>query len=456
MHRGLALTIFVSLILVSGMAEEPRVTLYSPDSSHLWNRLHRAIWVRTTPDGTHHDGEDWLDAPLSTETRSVLEEGPLGKTLSVLDEFNRQTDEAVATIPALHRAWMQRALWSVFDWSVSLTTDFHSPIEREFHPRLRDLQGRLTAAIRLIALTKEEIDSLPDTYASTLAGAGYSTEPLPTKEEPNPPYLPSGLAFDSGDWTLLGPTAPSQSPAPVHFEQLSSRSVFLVALRIPKTGNVSSLDYLKSLNDFRPAWIPTEKDGQSTPTLPVGGLQQAGVIPNPETPQFPDGTQWALIRRAILISRDGALHSSPLVESIQVRTYLAVGTKQSTQALVEFVLSPRALFDGAPPVIAQHGTEFRFPRFLSHQQDPFENGFYSLQSPANEPSPIQLDCLSCHSGWGIHGVNSRSEFFRPRGVEPPHLYPSGQNEIVQGALRAKARRADWILLDALWNLNAPP
>src|SRR4051794_29276803 len=48
------------------------VTIYDPDPEHLWNRLHKALWVRTGPDGNEY-GHDRLDPLLWMETRHLVE-----------------------------------------------------------------------------------------------------------------------------------------------------------------------------------------------------------------------------------------------------------------------------------------------------------------------------------------------------------------------------------------------
>jgi hypothetical protein len=46
-----------------------------------------------------------------------------------------------------------------------------------------------------------------------------------------------------------------------------------------------------------------------------------GGFPNPDVPPFPIGTRVALVRRALLIDRDGRVAPARLVEQVQLRTY---------------------------------------------------------------------------------------------------------------------------------------
>ncbi len=118
-----------------------KVTIYDPDPNHLWNRLHRALWVRSGPDGKEY-GHDRLDPLLWMETRYLLEGEPHEKAIAVLDEFLAMPGEKLVNDP-LKRAILQRDLWAVFDWTAEPgATSREAYAERAPSPR-RALQLRL-------------------------------------------------------------------------------------------------------------------------------------------------------------------------------------------------------------------------------------------------------------------------------------------------------------------------
>jgi len=85
------------------------VTIYDPDRQHVWNRLHRALWVRSGPDGKEY-GHDRLDPLLWMETKHLLEGKSHEQAIAVLDEFLTAHGEKLVNNP-LKRAILQRDLW---------------------------------------------------------------------------------------------------------------------------------------------------------------------------------------------------------------------------------------------------------------------------------------------------------------------------------------------------------
>jgi hypothetical protein len=78
----------------------------------------------------------------------------------VLEEFLRTHAENEIRDP-IKRVLLERDLWAVFDWSASSTDDRLS--------QSRELQVRLAEVMRRLALTTDEIKSLPETYSQALA-----------------------------------------------------------------------------------------------------------------------------------------------------------------------------------------------------------------------------------------------------------------------------------------------
>src|SRR5262249_58740435 len=117
-------------------------------------------------------------------------------------------------------------------------------------------------------------------------------------EKPERSYLPPDLFQPDGPWVCVGRT--DGPTAPQHLEETGfnrfTNSVFLVFVKLPG-GRDATLDYLKRLAAFdKPLTIPNA-DEKSRGAYPF--------LPSPAVPQFPKGTEVALIRRALLLDSSG-------------------------------------------------------------------------------------------------------------------------------------------------------
>ncbi len=134
------------------------VAAFNANSRNIVNRLYSALWIREDPPAIAY-GDDTLDPPLWLDTKHLLT-GPSHRlALQILDEFLRTHAETQIHSP-LKRALLQRDLWAIFDWS-ALTRDDHSRERQE-------LQIRLAEILRRLALTPQELSSLPDNYAQAV------------------------------------------------------------------------------------------------------------------------------------------------------------------------------------------------------------------------------------------------------------------------------------------------
>src|SRR2546425_6842792 len=98
--------------------------------------------------------------------------------------------------------------------------------------------------------------------------------------------------------------------APIALGQMeffSGRSVFLIFMRLPE-GREATLNYLKRVSDFPKPWLPDP-------------VNPGRVVPNPELPEFPAGTQLALVREMVLIDNQGNLQSTKIIEDLQIRVH---------------------------------------------------------------------------------------------------------------------------------------
>jgi hypothetical protein len=160
------------------------------------------------------------------------------------------------------------------------------------------------------------------------------------------------------------------------------------------------------------------------------GLPQPMDVWNPQVPQFPPGTEFALVRKMLLPDRDGHLRLTPVTESLQIRHYTAIPTvnpmgsrdvslARRFQEPSEIELSRKLLFS------AQHSGL----RGVTPSDDPFLI-FPAMSQGSDEVADRRLralalspfvECTSCHLGPGIQSVMSFS--FRGNPSEAPVFSP---------------------------------
>src|SRR5206468_1302812 len=208
-------------------------------------------------------------------SRHLLEGTSHKKAIKVLDEFLATHGEKLVHDP-LRRAILQRDLWAVFDWTAE-----KRPSESASRRALKDLQLRLAPVIRRLALTKEEIDALPDNYAAAANSHKFENDYNETK--PEAPFLPADLFSTDGPWVCVGLNG-AERIAPTHVVQSGGRSAFLVFMRTPG-GRREATNYLRQFRDFPQPYV--HETNRFFPN-------QMEAVHNPNLPQFPDGTVLAL------------------------------------------------------------------------------------------------------------------------------------------------------------------
>jgi hypothetical protein len=408
-------------------------TIYDSNPNHLWNRLNAALFQRTAPDGKHY-GLDQLDILYWGRTTNLLSGASHQAALAVLDEFINTHGEKLIQNP-LKKALLQRDLWTLFDW-VAVPTPFY---QAKFPDGRRELESRLATAIRRLELTTNEIAALPDNYA--LAVKNHLSD------------LPAGLFSTNSVWINVSADNVRQI-VPMHTRSFGGRSVFTVWFRDPD-GRKAGVDYLKRLTAVKPLMVPA-----ANPNSPND------MRLNPNFPQFPTNSQWALARRMCVIDTDGRIRPTHVVESIQLRTYLGFGkpkvvtvTNQNDfvvpvgippQRFNEFQMTRDAHANLIS--LAQDHRDFVFVHFMGMGIDAFEN------YPKNETFNIKRvqnrvlgTCIECHTATGIYSVNSFTRFasFPPPG-EATHVIESAPEHENEVTVDWKREQFNWGLLQGLW------
>jgi hypothetical protein len=424
------------------------VTIYDPDPQHLWNRLHRALWVRTGPDGKEY-GHDRLDPLLWPETKYLVEGKSHEQAIAVLDEFLEKQGEGLVQDP-LKRAILQRDLWAVFDWTAEPGANTREAQLGPPPPARRALQRRLARCIRGLALTAEQVKDLPDNYAATATSRAFAEAYDP--DHPECPFLPTDLFQKDGLWVEVEADNGSTVTASRHVYDFGARSAFRVFLRLPQ-GRKATFDYLAELRDFPRPWVPTREPHSKRDALAL----------NPELPQFPAGTQAALVRQMLLVDKDGRIATTRITDSVQIRVFRAIPKRApeatrrpdaaAEQEFYEFRRSRAQLFAGKAGGLLPLGRDDKDfgTQLLVLPADEFELPQDDVRFERRMVQPIAT-CLGCHDRPGVYSFRSYTGGEYPRGrYSLPDLQENGDAD-QQGELSAMRKREQysWGLLQGLW------
>ena len=387
------------------ISEKPRWDAYDPDPDHIWNRVFRQFYSRTTANGKEY-GLGELDPLLWPDTTYLLSGASHEQAIHILDEFLRTHAENLINDP-LKRAMFQRDLWAVFDWLACQSDSY--PSQRQA------LEMRLAQIIKRVALTQEQILSLPDNYALAVQSHAfpedYQTDNLRAAS------LPYDLFKSDSAWVPMGREGGPVAITHTNEFPFFGRSVFLVFVRSPN-GRKATLDFIHSLN-------------------------------TDSHPDFKIGSEVALVRRMLLIDDQGDPVLSPLVETIQIRHF------SPAQVFHEFELDRTRLLEGDVNTLTLKTDLFML--FLSHG-DLFERD-HGPKLRATIPDI----CKSCHlnipgvldSGNMQHLLQSVLSYSRTNFPLPdnqrPILFPATWMDESQAVMNWKFNHITWKSLKNLWN-----
>jgi hypothetical protein len=325
---------------------EAKWNIYDPDPQHLWNRLFRQFYQRTTNDGREY-GTDSLDPLLWYDTTYLLEGSSYQQAIQLLDEFLSTRGEDLITDP-LKRAIFQHDMWAVFDW-LTVRSD-------SYPTQSKELQRRLAQVLRKVALTEDEIRSLPDNYEAAINSKSFA--PNYQSQTSDIGFLPADLFHADSEWICLGREGGPIAMTHTEGFPFFGRSVFLIFIRVPG-GREATLKFLQELNEKRPLTLQLV------------------------------GTEVALVQRALLINDQGDITPSPITESVQIRHFVYVGESLAMQYFYEFQLNRASLLAGTSGGFQAVTKEFML---FSSQGDVFQ------MDRGYDQALVPDICASCHAG----------------------------------------------------------
>ena len=420
------------------------VTIYESNPDQLWNRVHATFFVRDDLPETQRL-PDVLDPPLWSHTAFLLSNPSHKQAIGILDEFLETHAENLIRDPT-KRAILQRDLWAVFDWTVERRSEGVS--DPAYMKEKHELQTRLAEVLRRIALTPQELAALPNNYAQAVASGDFGREYDPAHRERA--FLPPDLFEVRGAWVELEDPG---SPVPVafaHISNVSARSSFRVFLRLPG-GRKATFDYLQALWDFPGPWVLTPATADHA------------QVKNPNVPQFPVGTEVALVRQLILFDNHGELVTSPITESVQMRVYREIRKSDARPSNPEdaIVQSGQDFYDIELSRQRLCGAKAGGLHALGPNEKDFTKGAGSPGPDEGRPKqyltlknyfPILQQCVFCHQGPGIHSLSSHVKLIKPHALqkdsESEAFSPLRRQDARTLALKRSA--GDWAELMTLW------
>jgi hypothetical protein len=423
-----------SFFELNSLTPPPTAPIFSPDSNHIWNRLHRALFVRTGKNGRQY-GHSSVDPLLWPATSKFLLHGESHRNaIALLDEFITHGGEKLIKSP-VKRAVLHHDLWAVFDWTANAlnplpfgNANLNRAEKQGSHEASRALRQRLVKVMSRIALTHREIAILPENYAMAVSSTKFAAQY--NEKNPGQPFLPEALLAPDGPWICVR-GALSGPSAPVHMRYYRGRSTFLVYLKLPG-GRQATLNYLNRLNTHC-------------------STSQQGADWDKNMPLFPAGTAVALLRQMATINRAGKIVATPLVQTVQLRVYREVGEHikdhKTSQAVFKFTLNRNSLFSSNAGGLFPVPQEKNIGLSLVYNTDYFE-------SKSGLPTrTIMQSCIDCHSCGGAT-VKSIFTFKQDDWVPEAssirpgklRLLPTTSHMEKQRAIQWKSLRHDWGLL----------
>ena len=404
----------VAVLLLGGLAppmSDRRMSPYAGEADHLWNRIHRALFVRTGADGT---ARTHITDPLLYRGGTFLLEGDSHRqAVKVLDEF-------VATAGAegddpRKRLLLQRDLWAVFDYLAWYPDDWvhHSKHEGAAIA----LRTRLATAIGRLALDRARSKRCRTTMRWR-CGRGNLRQRM-IQRVPDKPFLPADLFDPAGPWVRFHHSS-AQPMAREHFEAAGGRAAHVIFIRLPQ-GRAATEQYLRQLPE--------------------------------RVEQFPPGTMVAMVRRALAVDRGAKLRVTPVTELVQIRVYLCIPEDRHAnmhgdfgeQDVYEFVLDREEFLAGKHGLRAVGADEPADP-FVRNEGDPFSPGPQREQAVA--PKQLQT-CIQCHQSPGVYSVLSMQQVLRGDKMRDERFRTYGLDIELKYTSHAKSGRFDWGLLQGM-------
>lgn len=424
----------------------PGHTLYNDDPDHLWNRIHVTLIGREAQDGKVHGLND-IDLLYWPFTNRFVNGDDLDAAIAVLQEFLDEDGEKLIEDP-LKRALLQRDLWDLFDWFASRTRTI------ELTPQDKQFQANIVRVMKRIALTSEQIANLPNNYRDAIASGAYPDSLDITVEQKS--YLPADLLNEAdSSWVRIYGDA-LEGDARQHIENTYGHSAFWVYLCLPN-GMAETWAYIERLRTLPEPYSLMDNYLERK-------YEESNVRMSKDIPDFPAGTQVALVEQAMLVNDNGEIEISPLTLNVQIRGYREIDFGTKHQALFDFRLKRSDLLNGnAGGLIPFRDDERIFLTFQMNSYDAFEPRHENYLKFKTTGVALET-CHTCHAGAGVKSFRSA---IRLIGVPFQRMPQQGkwrspevnmENPLpieveAESKIQWKQEQYDWGLLRGIWEYS---
>jgi hypothetical protein len=391
-------------------AGEGPLAVYHSDPDHLWNRLYAQMATRTV--GGVRFGADIAEPYLDDVDDPE-------RLISVLDEFLKP--ESQNNLPrGSARALLLNDVWAAFDGAAASSR------------RNDRLLLRLARVLWSLRMNAAAIAELEDNYAAALAAGTFPKAPDP--ENPDASFLPHDLFDPNGPWVQVGESG-WPVVAPTHVQMMSGRSAFMVFIRCPG-GREATLAYLQRLNLHPTPWaVNSDSIGESYPS---GEKVRGNVLRlHPDTPQPPEGSMVALVRRLMVIDDQFNPVVTPITQKVQFRR--RSGASPGVQV---FAMRRKDLLEG------RHGGLHAMSRDHKEYQRlllPIQRGDAAYFTGY----PVLQRCRQCHGGNDRFAMRSYFEALERSPTEPRLPAATESDYQAIATARWKRQQFDWGLLQGL-------
>jgi hypothetical protein len=402
-----------------------RLAPYAPATDHLWNQVHRALFVRTTPNGStvvHR-----TDPLLYWGGTFLLQGESHRRAVALLDQFLAGNGDRLIDDP-LKRLFFQHDLWAAFDYAAWIPDEW--VFKSKYEPAAIALRTRLAKVIGRLALDDRALAGLPDNYALAVKSKQYPAAPDP--KHPERPFLPPDLFDPTGPWVRFH-EATAKPMAQRHIDGAGGRAVHIIFLRLPE-GRAATEQYLKEL----------------TPEEPY--LEHAG---RHSVKQVPPGTMVAMVRRALTVDRSAKLRVTPVTELVQIRVYRRIPRDAEAssrgdfgqQDVYEFLLDRDKLFAGQHGLRAAGPTDPAEPFF---ERNEGANPFERVRRPLTPDMPQLKTCIQCHQAPGVYSMLSMERGLRASAKGTRDIFRTYAWDVEMSyTVESKIKQFNWGLLQGL-------
>jgi len=437
--------------LRGSLKNDAPLPLYDSDPQHLWNRLFAAFYIRPSelpsrpeypkdstklnewdhqlragklpagPVVKRIEGGDIPAFPAWQKTRYYSDPSTFERAAKLLDEFIETRGEQLIADP-LKRAFLQRDLWAVFDHLAGQNiARFNEPAlagRRESVPdyqvntfwqpdhklgpdeltpdpariaRRETLCRKLAVVIKRLALPKQEIEALPDNYATAVRSGRFAAQ---HEFDPKRDYLPPGLLSRPDEWVEMDTSSARLNREATEGQlmllawSIRGRSYYRIFWRFPD-GRRAVAEYLGYLQREGVDWQKTAEHGL--------------VAYKPGVRQIPVGTEAAIVQFLVVLDEQLVPVPTPVAELVHVFVYKNVNGSPDPQTntgrglnAAQYVVRRRLLFDG----VRQGGLD-RVPDDAPTYRT-LSNGSGDWGAFGRQQSVVQT-CLHCHM-FGRHKV----------------------------------------------------